>query len=250
MTTSSSPPTKETWKKVLKSAFNLFEDLEQKGFGTPPFSLGGGTVLMFRFKHRLSKDIDFFGYDVQWLSLLSPRLNEVAAAMATDYTEQANGIKIVMPHGDIDFVISADVVIPVDRTLVTMNGRKIQIDPTSEILAKKLYYRAAHFKTRDVYDMSAAIDLDPNSARIAVQASKHRKDTLLNRLTDLSRVQENDLLNGIIPYDGQLRHAENMISKVKNFIANQRDEPGISKSLPQTQKQSSSRKKKDSGYER
>ena len=45
--------------------------------------IGGGTVLMFRFEHRLSKDIDFFTHDAQWLSLLTPRLNDTTAAMTT-----------------------------------------------------------------------------------------------------------------------------------------------------------------------
>ncbi len=165
-------PKRDTWEKVIEGAFRLFDDLEDKGFGAPPFSLGGGTVLMLQFQHRLSKDIDFFGYDAQWLSLLSPRLNEFAAAMATDYTERANSIKIVMPHGDIDFIVSADVVPDLRRQYRTIHGRKIQVDPTAEILAKKLYYRASDFKARDVYDMSAAIDLDALSAHIAVFASK------------------------------------------------------------------------------
>ena len=128
---SSAAPTKDTWKKVIESAFDLFDDLEEKGFGTPPFSLGGGTALMFRFRHRLSKDIDFFGYDVQWLSLLSPRLNDFAAAMAKDYTEQANSIKIVAPDGDIDFIVSADVVQDICRKEAPILDRKIQVDPTS-----------------------------------------------------------------------------------------------------------------------
>jgi len=81
----SAAPTRDSWRNVLASAYLLFDDLQAKGFGTPPFSLGGGTVLMLRFEHRLSKDIDLFGYDAQWLSFLSPRLNETAAAMATDY---------------------------------------------------------------------------------------------------------------------------------------------------------------------
>jgi hypothetical protein len=66
----------------------------------------GGAVLMFRFEHRLSKDIDFFMYDVQRLSLLTPRLNDTTAAMTKKYLEQANGIKLVLPHGDIDFVVA------------------------------------------------------------------------------------------------------------------------------------------------
>lgn len=98
---SSPKPTPETWLQILASAYELFDDAVAKGFGEPPFSLGGGTVLMLRFKHRLSKDIDLFGYDAQWLSVFSPRLNERAAMLAASYTEQSNTIKIVTASGDM-----------------------------------------------------------------------------------------------------------------------------------------------------
>ena len=227
--TSSQTLTKNSWKQVVKSAFSLFQKVEEKGFGPPPFSLGGGTVLMFRFQHRLSKDIDFFGYDAQWLSLLTPRLNDFAATMATDYVEQANGIKIVMPHGDIDFIISADVIQDIHRQETTLGGRSIQLDPTSEILAKKMFYRASQFKARDVYDLSAAIDLDPSSAHAAVLASKTKSDVLLRRLDDLSKLDEDTILDGIIPLGSTLTHSRRMIQKVHHFIATERDDPNLLK---------------------
>jgi len=48
-------------------------------------------------------------HDVQWVSMLTPRLNDTTAAMTTSYLEQANGLKLVLPHGDIDFVVSGPV---------------------------------------------------------------------------------------------------------------------------------------------
>jgi len=217
----SSPPTARSWSQILAVAFTLFDDLETKGFGIPPFSLGGGTVLMFRFQHRLSRDIDFFGYDAQWLPLLSPRLNETAAAVASNWTEQANSVKIVMPQGDIDFVIAADVAIPVIRDMVTLEGREILMDPTSEILAKKLFYRAATLKARDVYDFSAAIDLDPGAARTAVRAAASKGDLLVRRLDDLAELESEALLQGLVPYAGELRYASDMVSKVRAFVREQ-----------------------------
>ena len=38
--------TKDTWREILRSAFDIFDDLERKGFGATPFVLGGGTVLI------------------------------------------------------------------------------------------------------------------------------------------------------------------------------------------------------------
>ena len=226
------PPTPDTWKQVLRSAWELFRDLEEKGFGIPPFSLGGGTVLMFKYGHRLSKDIDFFGHDAQWLSLVSPRLNEKASSLATEYDEQANTVKIAMPHGDIDFIISADVIPDLKRQTLTLLDRSIPVDPPSEILAKKIMYRAATFKARDIYDLSAAIDLAPPTAWKAVSAASRKKDLLLSRLHDLKSVSDRELSRDIVPYNGPLRHAAGMVTKVIDFVGG-KEPPAQAKPLGQ-----------------
>jgi hypothetical protein len=59
--------TRDSWQGILASAVAIFEDLEGKGFPRLDVAIGGRTVLMFRFEHRLSKDIDFFMHDAQWL---------------------------------------------------------------------------------------------------------------------------------------------------------------------------------------
>ena len=215
--------TPESWLAILESAYRLFEDAEARGFGTPPFSLGGGTILMLAFKHRLSKDIDLFGYDAQWISVLSPRLNEQAADLAMSYIEQANGVKIVMAHGDIDFIIAADATSPVERRSQAIAGRTMEVEPVSEILAKKLLYRAAGFTARDVYDMSAAIDLDPRAAAIAARAAGSKRNVLKRRFEELASIGAATLLDAIIPYEGHLRHADGMIEKVRDFVLTEFD---------------------------
>ncbi len=215
----------ETWLEILAKAFALFDDLKSKGMGEPPFSLGGGTVLMLRYKHRLSKDIDFFGHDVQWLPYLNPRLNSVAESFALDYAEQANSIKIIMPMGDIDFVIAQDVATPVHRTTMLIGDRSVLVDPTSEILAKKMFFRAVFFKARDVYDLSASIDLDPAAARLACHAARSKAPALLRRLDEMKSFDQDELLRNIVPYDDTLVHAPHMLTKVRQFIEDGLDNP-------------------------
>ncbi len=223
--------TPRSWLEIIADAFTLFDDAEARGFGTPPFSLGGGTVLMLRFRHRLSKGVDVFGYDARWLSVLSPRLDATAAALATDYAEQANTMELVTPRGDIDVVIAGDVAMPVDRTVATIAGRDLDVDPTSEILAKKLFYRAAGFKPRDVYDMSAALDLAPEAAARAVDAALPKADILLRRLAELRRLAPSELVAGIVPYGERLAHADGMLDKVEDFVRSRRGLGGPSASV-------------------
>ena len=211
-------PDKDTWRRIIRRAYALFEDLEEKGFGTPPFSLDSGTVLMLDYKHRLSKDIDFFAYDAQWLGLLSPRFNEKAAALAVSYDEQSDGVKMKKAEGDIEFIVAGDVTRH-KKARPELEGRGIDVDPPSEILAKRLFFRAASFLPRDVYDMSAAIDIAPDAAREAARAAASKKDVLMLRLDELAGFGEADLLRGIAPYDGVLRHGSGMMSKVRAFVA-------------------------------
>ena len=148
-------------------------------------------------------------------------MNAKAASLALDYVEQANGVKLVTARGDIDFIIAGDVATPVERTGERFLGREVTIDPIAEILAKKLFYRAATFKPRDVYDLSAAVDLAPVDAARAVQAAATKTNLVLRRLAELAKLHPDTLLEGIIPYDDSLRHAPDMVEKVMAFIESQ-----------------------------
>jgi hypothetical protein len=54
---------------------------------------------MLRYQHRRSKDIDIFVPDPQYLGYVSPRLSDVAEAIATDYVEAANSVKLIRAEG-------------------------------------------------------------------------------------------------------------------------------------------------------
>jgi len=210
--------TRDSWKQILASAVEIFTDLEKKGFGSPDLVMGGGTVLMFRFEHRLSKDIDFFMHDVQWLSLLSPRLNDTAAAMTTNYLEQANGLKLVLPHGDIDFVVSGSVTDAKAIESLEFMGRTFLLEATEEILAKKLFYRAARFQSRDVFDFVVAVESDRESASRAWRAAASNHDLLTRRLEQLSQLSPDKLAEGILPIGNFSRIMPGMIEAARRFM--------------------------------
>lgn len=111
---------------------------------------------MMRMHHRLSNDIDLFLHDAQWLARLTPRLNDLAAEMARDYSEQANSVKLVLAQGDIDFVVAGSVTGVEPTETLDFGGRNVMLEATEEILAKKLFFRAALLKPRDVFDLVAA----------------------------------------------------------------------------------------------
>ncbi len=53
------------WEALFPRAMLLIDEIERYGGASDPFwTLGGGTVLMFRYGHRVSKDIDAHFGDV------------------------------------------------------------------------------------------------------------------------------------------------------------------------------------------
>ena len=161
--------------------------------------LGGGTVLMMHMHHRLSRDIDLFLHDAQWLARLTPRLNDRVAGMVRDYSEQANSVKLVLSAGDIDFVVAGSVTGAEPQETLEFGGHKIVLETTEEILAKKLFFRAALLKPRDAFDLVAASLMRPGAARRAIEASAPRRDAQVSRLRELAGVPPDQLSRDIVP---------------------------------------------------
>jgi hypothetical protein len=175
-----------SWKPLLAEALAILDELKAQGFGAPDIVFGGGTVLMLRLRHRLSRDIDLFLHDAQWLGLLTPRLNDRVAARTTNYSEQANSLKLALAGGDIDFIVSGDVagVRPTER--LAFAGWSLPLESSVEILAKKLYFRAGLLKPRDAFDLVATHRADPQAALQALVASAPRRSEQLRRLRALA----------------------------------------------------------------
>lgn len=61
---------------------------------------------MLRYDHRISKNIDIFIQNVQYLTYLSPRPNDAVAAVCDGYDEQSSFLKLRLPDGEIDFIVA------------------------------------------------------------------------------------------------------------------------------------------------
>jgi hypothetical protein len=147
------------------------------------WSFGGGTVLMRRYRHRLSKDIDIFLTDPQLLGYLSPRLNPAAEALTPDYVEQANFVKLYFPEGEVDFVVSS----PLTReptALETILGRTVRVETDAEIIAKKVWHRASEFKARDLFDLALVAEREPEALVAAGEYLAARRRALLQCLDE------------------------------------------------------------------
>ena len=96
------------WSELLKFTRRHMGSI---GMSRSEWTWVGGTVLMLRYQHRLSRDVDIFLNDPQLLSYLSPRLNDNVAAEIDGYQEQANHLRCFVDGvGEIDYLVAAPVI--------------------------------------------------------------------------------------------------------------------------------------------
>lgn len=130
------------WEGLFAQALRLIDEIGRLGGADPYWTLGGGTVLMLRYQHRLSRDIDIFVPDPQALGYVSPRLSEVAEHVSADYVEGAGYVKLIRPEGEIDFVASPNLT-PTPFDFWRLHDRVVRVETVTEIVAKKLWHRDA-----------------------------------------------------------------------------------------------------------
>ena len=145
------------WESLLEKAFWLMDSIQSDGYTLPRWSLGGGTVLMFYYAHRKSKDIDIFVPDPQFLGYVNPRLGGRGEEVTTDYKDGTEFVKLFLPEGEIDFVASSTLTEnPFEEHEVL--GRKVLLETPIEIVAKKLWYRGDRATPRDLLDLALVIE--------------------------------------------------------------------------------------------
>ena len=179
-----------SWKILLQEAFKIIDDLEARGGIAKPFwTFGGGTVLMLRYGHRLSKDIDIFVPDPQYLGYVSPRLSDVAAEVSEDYVEAAGYVKLIRPEGEIDFVAASNLTnLPFE--IWHLLGREIKVETSAEIVAKKLWHRGHTATARDLFDLALVIEKDSKNLKTASEYLKKHSAMFLGQLKSRQKILE------------------------------------------------------------
>ena len=169
------------WENLFQNALAIIDEAVAMGTPVRGWSFGGGTVLMRRHRHRISKDVDIFVPDPQWLGYLTPRLNQKAEMLVPDYVEQAGFLKLYFPEGEIDFVAAAPLTRNPTRT-ETIVGREIEVETSAEIIAKKVWHRGGEFTARDLFDFALVARKEPGELEKLARILEGRRDALTLRL--------------------------------------------------------------------
>lgn len=171
----------KVWEGLFQRALVLIDSVRKAGITLSDWSFGGGTVLMRRYRHRFSKDIDIFIPSPQYLNYLSPHLNDTAEEMTGDYTLAAEYLKLQFPVGEIDFVVSAPLA-PIPAIAEEIFGRSVMVETSVEIIAKKVWHRGVRFTARDIFDLALVAEREPEALTSIAPILRDRRDVILERI--------------------------------------------------------------------
>lgn len=149
-----------TWETLFSQALMIIGEIARYGREDPFWTFGGGTVLMLRYGHRFSKDIDIFVPDPQSLGFVTPRLSDVAESITTDYVEAAGYVKLYLSEGEIDFVAAPNLTTP-GFEFETILGHSVRVETSVEIIAKKMWHRGDRITGRDIFDFALIAEREP-----------------------------------------------------------------------------------------
>lgn len=204
----------KTWETLFQRALVLIDSVGKAGITLSDWTFGGGTVLMRRYRHRFSKDIDIFIPSPQYLNYLSPHLNDTAEAMTGDYTLQAEYLKLQFPEGEIDFVVSAPLT---DKPTVmeTIFDREVMVETSVEIVAKKVWHRGDRFRARDIFDLALVAEKKPESLQSIAPILRGKKDVILARIKASDANLREDFANlEVLEYRRSYDECVRIVSKV------------------------------------
>lgn len=231
------------WETLLPKALTLIDEISTHGGVKDPFfTFGGGTVLMLRYQHRFSKDIDIFVPDPQSLGYINPRLSDTAEMLCgSQYIEAENFVKLILEEGEIDFVASPNL-LPKQHAFEFWNlfGREVRVETAAEIVAKKMFHRGDCATARDLFDLSLVIEREPQALEAAIPFMhrhlevfmRHLKLASPNYIAQFNRVETigyhptfehaaevaTGYLNGLIAGKAQSEQEARTFAMQKNFV--------------------------------
>jgi hypothetical protein len=176
------------WKQLFRIACSLIEQANADQTVIDSWTFGGGTAMMIQIDHRESHDVDIFLPDPQLLSFLDPQKQDFEFEIVpSDYRgDGARFLKLSFAGiGEIDFIVAAALTNnPTVQQIV--EGRVTQVETVSEIIAKKVHYRGASIRPRDIFDIAAAGQAHAGDVIAALGSHKAATAVVLAKISELN----------------------------------------------------------------
>jgi hypothetical protein len=194
-------PHNDPWKSLLSDGFAVVDDVVRTHGVDFPIRIGGGSMLLRRYRHRKSKDLDLFVTDARLARWCSPRHNETAGELFADYGEEATSVKLITGMQEIDIIVAAPVVEEDGTETVPLLGRDVAVERPREILAKKVVYRGRLLQPRDVFDLACIAQAEPDEiAAVLPWLSLTHVADLDSRLAEIEPILGRELADKVEPY--------------------------------------------------
>jgi hypothetical protein len=187
-------PHNDAWKQLLPWTVTVIKEVERQHGVSFPIRIGGGSMLLRRYRHRQSRDLDLFVTDARFARWCSPRHNDAAGDLFPDYSEEAAGVKLFVGIQEVDIIVAAPLIDTDTVDPITLQGRTVEIERPREILAKKVVYRGRTFQPRDVFDLACIANLEPDEvAAVLPILNLTLVDDLEARLKELEPILAKEL---------------------------------------------------------
>ena len=183
------------WKQLFRIACRHIRQANSEQV-VIEWTFGGGTAMMLQIDHRESRDIDIFLSDPQQLPFLDPQKQDFEFEIEPDACEGdgARSLKLVFANiGEIDFIV-APALTSSPTTQATIEGETVLLETIPEIITKKIYYRAASTKPRDIFDIAAAGKQHKDAL---IKELRSYRDQVTQALTTIDRLNA-DFVNDAI----------------------------------------------------
>lgn len=152
--------------------------------------------MMLQIDHRESRDVDIFLPDPQQLPFLDPQKRDFEFEIQPDAYE-GDGVRslrfVFDSIGEIDFIV-ASTLTSSPTTQAEIEGEAVLLETVPEIIAKKIYHRAASIKPRDIFDLAAAGEQYRESIIRELQNYREQATQALSTIDKLNV----DFVNGAI----------------------------------------------------
>jgi hypothetical protein len=144
--------------------------------------------MVLQIDHRESHDVDIFLPDPQFLSFLDLKLHDFDFEIPpTDYDGDGSGfLKIAFKDvGQIDFVVGHTLTSSptIEKTI---ENEAVQLETIPEIITKKIYYRGASIKPRDIFDVAAASEQFEDTMILALRNYPEKVAATLAKIDQLN----------------------------------------------------------------
>ena len=172
---------------------------------------------MFALDHRLSRDIDAFIDDPQYLGILDPEVGAEGVWRCSGSDRQAHYVKIVFPEGEIDF-IAAGAISDLPPSIREIDDVTVVLAHPVEIAVSKMYHRPRTLKVRDIFDIAAVNQFDEHLLGEQLHLLSGMKCDLQARISDITPSYYRAEMDEIVVLEGWETLPETALERVKDII--------------------------------